>query len=250
MVNFPLLVLVVSFLGLVFAALIGDALRKRSHTAQEQNRDDSGVVLGGTLTLLGLIIGFSFAMAISRYDLRKDCEKNEANAIAAESMRADLLEPADTAKVHALLKSYLDQRVLFYTTRDRQQLEGITAETARIQDELWSAVRAGAGRLPPQLQGLLISGLTDIVIAQRSTQAAWLNRIPVAAWLMILATSIGCNLLVGYRARRTDWLVFMVMPVAVSISLFLISDLDSARGGAIRVIPQNLIGLSQSLNGQ
>jgi len=65
-----------------------------------------------------------------------------------------------------------------------------------------------------------------------------------------LATSIGCNLLIGYRARRTDWIVFLVMPVAVSISLFLISDLDSPRGGAIRVAPHNLISLSDSLPGQ
>jgi len=64
---------------------------------------------------------------------------------------------------------------------------------------------------------------------------------------LILITSVGCNLLVGYRARRSDWLVFLVMPVAVSISLFLISDLDSPRGGAIRLMPQNLISLSQSL---
>lgn len=67
------------------------------------------------------------------------------------------------------------------------------------------------------------------------------------AWAFITVTSIGCNFLIGYGARRTDWLVFLAMPVAVSISIFLISDLDSARGGAIRVRPHNLISLSQSL---
>lgn len=250
MVNFPLLVLVVSFLGLVLAAWIGDGLRKRFKPLKEESRDDSGVVLGGTLTLLGLIIGFSFAMAISRYDLRKDYEKNEANAIAAEDMRADLLAPDDAAKVHGLLRQYLDQRVLFYTTRNSERLTQIAVDTARTEDELWSAVRSAASRLPPQLQGLLISGMTDVVLTQRSTEAAWLNRIPVSAWIMILATSLGCNVLIGYRARRTDWIVFLVMPVAVSVSLFLISDLDSPRGGAIRVAPHNLVSLSQSLHGK
>jgi len=103
------------------------------------------------------------------------------------------------------------------------------------------------GPLPPQLEGLLISSTNDVVVSKLSTQAVWLNRIPHAAWILILVTSIGANFLIGYRARRTDWLVFLVMPVAVSISLFLISDLDSPRGGGIRVSPHNLISLSQSL---
>src|SRR5215467_5084409 len=190
MVNFPLLVLVVSFAGLLFSALVGDFLRKRAPVSKDESRDDSGIVLGGTLTLLGLIIGFSFSMAISRYDLRKDYEKTEANAIAAEYMRADLLGAGDAAKVHGQLKAYLDQRILFYTIRDQQRLTEIAAKTAQLQNELWAAVRAAIEPLPPQLEGLLVSGLTDIVIAQRSVQAAWWNRIPVAAWVMILATSI------------------------------------------------------------
>jgi hypothetical protein len=64
---------------------------------------------------------------------------------------------------------------------------------------------------------------------------------------MIAVTSIGCNFLIGYRARRTDWLVFLIMPAVVAISLFLISDLDSPRGGAIRMTPNNLASLSHSL---
>jgi hypothetical protein len=75
----------------------------------------------------------------------------------------------------------------------------------------------------------------------------WSNRIPIAAWVLIVVTSVGCSFLIGYRARRTDWLVFLVMPVAVAISRFLISDLDSPRGGGIRERPINLISLSQSL---
>jgi hypothetical protein len=112
MVDYPLLVFVVSFAMFVFAAWVGDLLRKRSKSSAEANRDDSGVVLAGTLTLLGLIIGFSFSMAINRYDLRKNSEQAEANAIAVAYMRADLLPPSGAAKVHGLLKEYLDRRIL------------------------------------------------------------------------------------------------------------------------------------------
>jgi hypothetical protein len=95
--------------------------------------------------------------------------------------------------------------------------------------------------------GLLVTGVNDVVNSQRSTQAAFLNRIPVAAWALMVAIGIGCCWLIGYRARQTDWLAFQVVPIAVSVSLFLIADLDSPRGGAIRVTPLNLSSVSQSL---
>jgi hypothetical protein len=38
---------------------------------------------------------------------------------------------------------------------------------------------------------------------------------------------IRLRFLIGYRTRRSDWLVYLIMPVAVCISLLLISDLNS-----------------------
>ena len=64
------------------------------------------------------------------------------------------------------------------------------------------------------------------------------------------AIAICCNLLIGYGAHRTDWRIFLIVPVAVSIAFFLISDIDSPRGGTIRVAPQNLLSLLQSLHAQ
>ena len=84
-------------------------------------------MLSATLTLLGLLIGFSFSMAVSRYDQRKNYEEAEANAIGTEYVRADLLPAADAARVRNLLKKYVGQRVLFYTTRNQQRLAKIDA---------------------------------------------------------------------------------------------------------------------------
>ncbi len=64
------------------------------------------------------------------------------------------------------------------------------------------------------------------------------------------AIGIGFCWLIANRARRTDWLAFMVVPIAVAVCFFMIADLDSPRGGAIRVAPVNLSSLSQSLPAQ
>ncbi|HVO24361.1 MAG TPA: hypothetical protein VMW56_12110, partial [Candidatus Margulisiibacteriota bacterium] len=138
--DYPFLVFALSFVVLWLSERIGAFVLRRQQKLQEAIRKDLGVVLAAALTLLGLIIGFSFSMAVSRYDQRKNYEEAEANAIGTEYVRADLLPAADAARVRALLANYLDQRVLFYITRDKQQIRQINARTAQLQTELWSAV--------------------------------------------------------------------------------------------------------------
>jgi hypothetical protein len=105
--NLPLFVFVFSFFLLWLSTRIGASFLKRRRKLEEDMREDFGVIQAATLTLLGLIIGFSFSMAVSRYDQRKNLEEAEANAIGTEYVRADLLPAADATKVRALLRNYL-----------------------------------------------------------------------------------------------------------------------------------------------
>src|SRR3979411_94192 len=130
--EYPFLVLVVSFVVLWLSTQLRTGILKRWRKLEQDAHEDFGVILAATLTLLGLIIGFSFSMATSRYDQRKNLEEAEANAIGTQYVRADLLAPADAAKMRALMRNYLDQRILFYTTRDEQQLKQINARTAQL----------------------------------------------------------------------------------------------------------------------
>jgi hypothetical protein len=248
MFKYPFLALALSFIAQWLAARIGDSVRKKIRPLEETQREDFGVVIAATLTLLGLIIGFSFSMAITRYDQRKNYEEAEANAIGTEYVRADLLPSGDAARVRDLLKQYLNQRVLSYTTRDAVQLGRIDIDTAQLQNELWSTVQRVAAVNQTPVIALALSGMNDVLNSQGYTQASWWNRIPVAAWVLMTAIAICCNLLIGYGAHRTDRLLFFVVPTVVSISFFLIADIDSPRRGIIRVVPQNLLALSQSLH--
>src|SRR5437763_9972659 len=139
LMNFPLLVFALSFVVLLLAALFGDTIRTKVHALKGEEHDDFDVVLSATLTLLGLLIGFSFSMATSRYDQRKNYEEAEANAIGTEYVRADFLPADDAAKVRVLLRDYLDQRVLFYLAQDEQEIQQINARTGHLHAELWSA---------------------------------------------------------------------------------------------------------------
>jgi len=246
--DYPLLVLALSFALMWFSAWIGPFLRRRLEL-HESVRDDFGLIMAATLTLLGLIIGFTFSMATNRYDQRKNLEEAEANAIGTEYVRADLLPAADGAKVRALLKRYLDERILYYTIRGEEEVGEINVRTADLQAELWSAIRAPARANPNPVMALVVSGMNDVLNSQSYTQAAWWNRIPGAAWLLMVAIAVCCNVLLGYRAHsfRQEAVVLLVMPLVASISFFLIADIDSPRSGLIRVAPQNLAALAESL---
>ena len=83
----PFVVFATALAAQVMAALAGDFLRKRTHSFKQGERHDFNIVQAATLTLLALIIGFSFSMAVSRYDQRKTLEEAEANAIGATVAR-------------------------------------------------------------------------------------------------------------------------------------------------------------------
>ncbi len=245
--DFPLLIFMVSLLGLWLSAQVGVWVRRRLRPIEEEERKDLSTLEAATLGLLGLIIAFSFSMAIGRYDQRKNYEANEANAIGTEYNRTDLLPDPEAGNVRILLNEYLEERVAFYETRNEQDLAQIGAATDRIEQHLWSNIRTAAAKLPTPPVALAAAGMNNVIDDRAYTQAAWWNRIPLAAWDLMISIALLCNFLVGYSAHRSNTHLFIVLPLALSIAFLLISDLDSPRGGIIRVAPQNLVSLSQTL---
>jgi len=208
---------------------------------------DFKFVLGGALTLLGLIVGFTFSMAVGRYDQRKNYEEEEANAIGTEYLRADLLPAPDAATVRSLLTNYLAQRISDFKSRDRQQRPHIAAEMAGLQSRMWAAVSKPAAAQPTPLTALAAAGMNDVLNSQGYSQAAWRNRVPIEAWALLVIISIFCNVLIGYGAQGRAAFVLLILPLVLSVCLFLIAEIDSAHGGLIRVGPQNLESLAESL---
>jgi hypothetical protein len=243
----PVVVFVVALTLQAIAAFAGDLLRKRADSFRQGERHDFNTVQAATLTLLALIIGFSFSMAVTRYDQRKTLEEAEANAIGTEYLRADLLPEDSGSHTRELLKRYLDLRIAFYQEGDGSLAAKIKQQTATMQGELWWSVRPAAASQPTPTMALVVSGMNDVINAQGYAQAAWWNRIPLGAWAMMAVMAISCNALVGYGERRKGELFLFVLPIVISLALFLIADLDSPHGGIIRVHPQNLLAALQSM---
>jgi hypothetical protein len=245
--NSPLLVFGISAVVLAGSVWFGNAVLSKYRTKDTETSADLGIIQTATLTLLGLIIGFTFSMAIARYDLRQTYEEAEANAIGTEFLRADLLPNKTAESVKGLLNEYLDQRILFYSKQDQETAKQITQRTTELENALWNELLPIARTQQSATIALVVSGMNDLINSQGFTQAAWWNRIPNAAWWLMAAIAIGANILVGFGARnfKRNLGLFMIFPVMIAISFFLIADIDSPRGGVIRIEPRNLIELKQ-----
>jgi len=161
-------------------------------------------------------------------------------------LRADLLPADDASRVRELLRSYCNERISYYLASSELRLGQIDADTAKLQTELWGVVVRVAKVQPTPIVGLVVSGMNDVMNAQGYTQAAWWNRIPFTAWVLMALIAIACNLLLGYGEHSTTAFL-LILPLIVSISLFLIADIDSPRAGIIRVQPHNLVSQCQAM---
>lgn len=242
----PIYVLLVAFLLFCAAVYAGDWLRHRLRKTDETEGKDMATILPAALTLLTLLIGFSFSMAAGRYDQRKTLEEDEANAIGTEYVRADLA-PGQTAQIQALLRDYTAQRILFYQMKDAAQLAVVDNDTAALQTKLWNAVLPTAQAAPTPVTALVVSGMNDVLNSQGYTQAMWWNRLPPGAWLLMLLVGMSCAFLFGYSEARKSRKRLLILPVIIALPLALVADMDSPRRGLIHVVPQNLIALQSSL---
>lgn len=246
LMNYPTVICALALVCLWASARLGVFLRNR-RTVDESQKDEYGIVLSATLTLLGLLIGFSFSMAIGRYEQRKDYEEEEANAIGTEYIRVDLLADPVRAKLKADLARYLDLRIRRYEAHASHDVTELAASTAQLQDVMWNEVRDAAVATPDPVRATVVTGMNDVINRQGYTQAARWNRIPLPAWGLMAAIAVFSNFLIGYGAKKASNYVLLVVPLVIAVSFFLIADIDSPQGGLVRVAPQNLIALADSL---
>jgi len=191
-------------------------------------------------------------MAIDRHDQRELLEEGEANAIATEYLRVDLLPPKIAVSTKSLLNDYVDLRIQFYSIKNSEQLQEIRQKTDETQAALWNEILPYVRANQTSTIALVASGMNDVFNSQGYVQAAWWNRIPNTAWALMAAIAVCANLLVGFGARnfKKNIALFMIFPFVIAVSFFLIADIDSPRGGIIRIEPRNLLTLKQSLNPQ
>lgn len=206
------------------------------------------------LALLALMIGFTFAMALSRFEGRREAVMHEANAIGTTALRARLLPPPHRGEALKLLQEYVKIRIDI--TERPLSLETMNAAIARsneIHEALWQQVKAVAkkdtGMVPT---GLFIQTLNEMIDDHEKRLTAARNRVPnivLIALYGIAAVAIGfTGYASGIEARRSRLPVY-ITGILLSAVILLIQDLDRPGAGFITINQQPLVDTAASIAG-
>jgi len=209
---------------------------------------------GAMIGLLALLIGFTFSMALSRFEARRNAVVQEANAIGTTALRAGFLPDPYRAETLKLLRDYTQARLdAFQMGYSSAELKTIVERSNAIQDALWQQAKAVSEKDKALIPtGHFIQSLNQMIESQRVRLAALRNRIPpvVLAALYMLAAAAGG--FAGYACAldpRLTRLPVALMGLLISLVLYLIIDLDRPNSGFITNDQQAMIDVEASIKG-
>lgn len=210
-----------------------------------------GGIENAVLGLLALLLGFTFAMALDRFDRRRELVVKEANAIGTTWLRAAMLPEPHVVPVKELLRRYVDTRVGFHSGMDDPAVFAQAIRTgAEIQNELWCHAEEAAKEAPTHITGLFIESLNETIDTSAERIAAARARIPGGVTVLLLTVAaFGCfasNYGAGALGRRFV-LNAVMLPLVIALTMAVILDFDQSRRGFIQLSIQPLIELQASL---
>jgi hypothetical protein len=243
--------LIVAALLIILAELGFRSAFLQRPRAEDKYLEHIGTIHGAVLGLLALLLGFTFAMVVQRYDLRRDLVVEEANAIGTTFLRASFLPEPHRGEVQGLLRRYIDTRLDFYRAgEDETKLSAAETASAAIQRQLWiHATLAGELSATP-LVATFVTSLNETIDLDASRLAAMRNRVPMPVWLLLLLVA-GCGCwLSGYSSRGNgtrSGFSQVLLPVLITLVITILTDLATPRRGLVGVSQQSLVDLKESL---
>ncbi|MBK6720943.1 MAG: hypothetical protein IPG62_13960 [Sphingomonadales bacterium] len=235
------------FLVMLLSAQGGAALRKRLARPTGDAEAAEGYLLSATLALLGLLIAFTFSLAISRFDARRQLVVNEANAIGTAWLRAGLASsPQDDALQRAIAR-YTDVRLGLSRGRDPGEVE---RETAAAQKAVWDTLGQTIATAPPALVNSTVIAVNEMFDAASSRKAERSAIIPARVLELLVLYALLSAAIVGYvlsASGRRHLVVTSILFLLLTLAITLILDLDRPRRGSILVPQQPMLDARMSM---
>jgi hypothetical protein len=237
----PLLLLVVLVPLLYVLVEIGFRLGQRGRRVEEKYHEQFSATRDQAAVLLSLLLGFTLAMAVSRYDLRTQDTVAESDAIDATMLRAELLPEPARSRVRPLLHEYVDARLEFTRAGlNRTALDRALATTDQLRKQLWvQAVRASEQQ-PTPITALFVQSLNETFDAGDESLAALENRVPRPIWWMLGMLVAVTALLVGLSLQKRSWWAMLLPPLMFAVVTLIVADLDAPGRGLIHTQMQSL----------
>ena len=238
------MILGTSFAIILFAAEVGHRLGLLRHPHDRREKEaTAGSMVATQLGLLAFLLAFTFGLAASRFETRRQAVLDEANVISTAFLRSKMLQEPQRAEVQKLLREYVDVRLAGV---EENKLESSTRRSTEIHKELWSATVAASEKdARPVQTSLIIPALNDLInVHTKRIFAAIGSRIPTIVWLVLYGVAILSFGSMGYHSGLTG---AGRSPVALSLAgvfaavMCMVVDLDRPQEGFLHVSQKPLV---------
>lgn len=247
------LIAVSIFVGIALSAWLGLYLRRRREgiTRKKDKDEDSkeGLVVSSVMGLLALLIGFTFSLAIDRFDTRRERVLMEANAVGTTYLRTQLLEEPHRSRISGLLVRYVDLSLALSQATPGPDQQALLAKNEALVTDLWSATVAAF----PSMKGYdfssaYLESMNEVIDLNAARQQARRARVPSEILLVLclyqfIAAGVIGYVLIGRGGQRTGTLLLLLF----GLSLVLVIDVDYPVGGGINVSQEPMRQLKASL---
>jgi uncharacterized membrane protein SirB2 len=250
----PLLIFSGCFAVLIILAWLGYLLGNRWRSASSVGNSHylSQVIPSTVLALLSLILAFTFSLAISRFENRRQLAIDEANAIGTTYLRATTLRPPYDRHITALIKSYLEWRIVTYRDFESwEKRQEAYFQTKRLQDEIWSEIERSVEDERTVLESIFITSLNQMFDLENERSIALTKTLPGMIYLTILLISgaglATLNFVRGQKGEAGQWQV-AILAGLIAFTVYCIVDLDTPTSGQIQITQDAFTLLQKSLS--
>ena len=237
---------------LLFNRLGIAAARKRFNNNPEAKEGNFGPIESSLLGLLALLLGFTFSLSSSRFDSRRDILIAEVNAVSTAILRADLYPDSLKQILKNDFKEYLEARISYFNAgNDKTAIESTLKQGRAISANIWNIAAAFSKNKEYSvvISSQMIPALNDMNNIATTRHERLYAHVPESIMILLFVLCVVSSFNVGYsfKGKKTDWVILISFCLMVSISSYMILDLDKSRAGLIRLdkTHQRMIELRQ-----
>ena len=206
------------------------------------------------LGLLALLLGFTFAMAVSRYDQRKSLVLEEANAISKVYWRSQLTPEPYRRELGKLLRDYAAMRVEAHEgDEDPARLAKLGARAEHLEREIWARAAAlqGQGGGPMSTNALFIQAINDMIDVNEKRRVALENHVPEAVLNLLFVVSAGAIGFIAYScglSGRRRYISTAIFATLIAFVLTFIRDMDQPQAGLVTVSQESMLRVKERID--
>lgn len=230
--------------GVIGVVLLSVEVGHRIGVRRRLRHPNAGTIVQPTIEasvfgLMGILIGFTFFGAGSRFDNRRNLIVHETNAISTAYLRLDLLPAEARSELQEDFRSYVRSRLATYQKiPDIKAVRAALEHSKALQESIWKKAVEALKESGPTEKSLVLASLNEMIDITTDRTVALTTHLPLAVFLMLALTVITCSALAGYTMSGSsvrDWVSSITLALTLGSAVYVIFDYEFPRIGLVRI---------------